>query len=70
MCQNFSGGRCNISNHYNFDMVLAKDPRHSSGFYFDAEAFDNRLRATRKFLLYHLLRMKSDMSLYQSQVTV
>jgi len=24
-CQNFSGHSCNISNHYYFDMVLAKD---------------------------------------------
>jgi len=25
-CQNVSGGRYNITNHHNFDMVLAKDP--------------------------------------------
>ena len=29
-CRNSSGCRSNISNHYYFDMVLAKDPLHSS----------------------------------------
>jgi len=36
-CQNFSGSRWNISNHYNFDMVLAKGPWQSSVFYISAD---------------------------------
>jgi len=38
-------------------MVLAKDPCQSSVVYMDAEAFNIRLRATSKFLLFQLLHM-------------
>jgi hypothetical protein len=34
--------------------------------YMDAEAFDTRLRVTSKFLLFHLLHVNCDMSVYQS----
>ena len=43
--QMFSGHKQNISNHYCFGMVLAKDPWHSSVMYDDAEASSIRLRA-------------------------
>jgi len=39
-------------------------------FYVDAEPFDCRLRATRKFFLSQLLHMESDVSLYESRVSV
>jgi hypothetical protein len=68
--QNSSGCRSNISNHYYFDMVLAKDPSQSSVFYIDAETFDYRLRAARKILLSHLLHNESDVSVFQSRVSV
>jgi hypothetical protein len=51
-------------------MVLAKDSSHSSVSYIDAETYDYRLRATRKILLSQLLRMKYDVSVYQSGVSV
>jgi len=65
-CQMFSGHKQNFSNNYCFGMVLAWDPWHSSVVYVDAEAFDIRLRATSKFLLFHLLHMNWDVSAYQS----
>jgi len=68
--QNSSGHRSNISDHYYFDMMLAKDPSHSFVFHIDAETFDCRLRATRKILLFQLLCNESGSSLYQSGVSV
>jgi len=49
-------------------MVLAKDPRQSSLLYIDA--FDCRLRVTRKFLLSQLLHKKYYVSVYQRRVCV
>jgi len=40
--------------------MLPKDPRHSSVFHVDAETSDFGLRATRMFLLFHLLHMNCE----------
>jgi hypothetical protein len=69
-CRYSSGHGSNISNHYYFDMMLAKNTSHSSVFYINAETFDYRLRTTRKILLSQLVRNQSDGSLYQSGVSV
>jgi len=65
-CKNFSCHGWNFSNHYYFDMVLTKDPWHSSVLYIDAGTFDIRMRVASKFLLSEFLHVNYDVSVYHS----
>ena len=56
--------RYNISNNYCFDMVLDKDPEHSSVLCVDVETFDFRLTASSKFLPLALLHTDYVVSVY------
>jgi hypothetical protein len=61
-CQNYPVS--NISNNYCFDMVLAKDPEHSSVLCVDVETCDFRLTASSKFLPSTLLHMDYVLTVY------